>query len=311
MTPVDSVSGTGATADQVLSEPGGPDGLLEAIPGMFLVNIPAGNFVMGSTDAQVSAAQEYCNTTGGCSVESLALELPHQMTYLEEYSIGRTEVTNAQYRAFVEGGGYADPSWWTEAGWQWRTLTGFTQPDCWDDPALNQPDQPVVCASWYEAVAYARWLSQRTGREFRLPTEAEWEKAARGSDGRVYPWGEGAANGLHANLCDAICTNSPRDAGIYDGYELTAPVGSFPVGTSAYGVQDMAGNAFEWTASEWRVYPYVAADGRESTDGIAARVLRGGSFYHRAGDAHCAARLGSNPDTRSQVAGFRLALSPP
>lgn len=279
---------------------------------MAFARVPAGEFLMGSTAAQAHAAQERCNGQAlGCEGEDHAAETPQHSVALGEYWIGLTEVTNAQFRRFVQRGGYADPTWWTAAGWQWRMVNGITEPGCWDDKALNQPAQPVVCVSWYEAAAYTRWLSDAAGVAFRLPTEAEWEKAARGTDGRAYPWGEDGAGSLHTNFCDALCAHGRSDRSVNDGFAIPSPVGSYPFGASTYGALDMAGNVFEWTASEYYRYPYDPADGRESTDGVAARALRGGSFYYTVDHARCAHRIGIYPDTRNDLVGFRLASGGP
>ena len=182
------------------------------------------------------------------------------------YWIGKTEVTNAQFRPFVEGDGYTNRAYWDDTGWQWRMAQGQTQPGCWDDPNFNSAKQPVACVSWYEAMAYARWLSAKTGLNFNLPTEAEWEHAARGADGRIYPWGDtwelGRANTSEAEL------------------GRTTPVGRYPSGASPYGALDMAGNLWEWTRSIYIPYPYNALDGREDLRDPAGKrfTLRGGSW---------------------------------
>jgi formylglycine-generating enzyme required for sulfatase activity len=222
-----------------------------AIPIPEMVEIPAGPFLMGSTDADELAFDD---------------EQPQHELRLETYWIGQTEVTNAQFRPFVEGDGYTNPDYWTEAGWSWREAENITQPAFWEDADRNGDQQPVVGINWYEAVAYARWLSAQTGHEYRLPTEAEWEKAARGTDGRIWPWGDD---------WEAANCNCDRTIG------RTTPVGQYPEGASPYGALDMAGNVFEWTATEWgKDYPYIQEDGWIAAylarEGV--RVLRGGSW---------------------------------
>jgi formylglycine-generating enzyme required for sulfatase activity len=273
----------------------------EPVSGLVFARVPAGEFVMGSGDMQAP----------GCAGADLGCETPQHPVALGEYWIGLTEVTNTQFRAFVESGGYNNSAWWTDAGWHWRAVKDVAQPGCWDDPALNQPSQPVVCVGWHEAAAYTRWLSYATQHEFRLPTEAEWEKAARDADGRTYPWGEDPVSGLRANFCDMHCAHGRSDGSVDDGFAGPAPVGSFPFGASIYGALDMAGNVLEWTASEYRAYPVVNGDGRDGADGNVARALRGGSYYYTAEQARCAQRIGLYPDTRNDLIGFRVASGGP
>jgi formylglycine-generating enzyme required for sulfatase activity len=198
---------------------------------------------------------------------------------LPDYYIGRTPVTNAQYRAFVQA-------------------TGHRAPPHWHNGQIPEGEEnyPVVCVSWYDALAYCEWLAKITGRAYRLPTEAEWEKAARGSDGRIYPWSDGWA----AEKC-----NSEEG----DRWS-TAPVGAYPQGASPYGVLDMAGNVWEWTSSLYKAYPYRADDGREDPDADGRRVVRGGSFYDSRYHARCACRSGPSDDYASVNLGFRVCVSP-
>jgi formylglycine-generating enzyme required for sulfatase activity len=217
-----------------------------------LVKVPTGPFLMGSS-ADDPQAQDN--------------EKPQKSLSLPDYWIGKTEVTNAQFRPFVEGDGYTNQAYWTAAGWAWRQDQKRTQPSYWNDKTLNASDQPVVGVTWYEAVAYCRWLSAQTGREFRLPTEAEWEKAARGTDGQIYPWGNTWAAG-RANTKEA-------------GVNTTQPVGKYPAGASPSGALDMAGNVWEWCATVYKPYPYTIEDEWTTAylEGDGVRVLRGGSWY--------------------------------
>ncbi|HVN15234.1 MAG TPA: SUMF1/EgtB/PvdO family nonheme iron enzyme, partial [Anaerolineales bacterium] len=172
---------------------------------------------------------------------------------------------------------------------------------------------PVVNVSWKTASVFCDWMNQKYGSAlprgvaFRLPTEAEWEKAARGADGRIYPWG----NEFDASKCNVS----------ESGIETTTPVGAFsPQGDSPYGVSDMVGNVWEWTASLWGQdfdkpsykYPYNPRDGRENlTAGEdVLRVLRGGSFSVNGWDARCACRLGFDLHSFLISLGFRVAASP-
>jgi formylglycine-generating enzyme required for sulfatase activity len=145
-----------------------------------MVYVPAGEFLMGSADADPEAASN---------------EKPQHTVYLDAYWIGQTEVTNAQFAKFIDAGGYSTREYWTDEGWAWKETQGITQPWLWTDQQWNKPDYPVVGVSWYEATAYVQWAGAR------LPTEAEWEKAARGTDGRIYPWGNDW-DGTRPNFCD-------------------------------------------------------------------------------------------------------------
>lgn len=278
--------------------------------GMEFVNVPGGEFMMGSTDDQADAAMEACNATFDCPQALFRKEVPQREVYLDEYWIGQTEVTNEQYRAFVETGGYDDESLWTETGWKWRDSEGVSAPQCWDEAHLTQPELPVVCVSWYEAVAYARWLARETGLDVRLPTEAEWEKAARGTAGRTWPWGEESPDGNRANYCDDNCPYRWKDEDVDDGYKYTAPVGSYAAGASPYGALDMIGNVGEWTSSKNMDYPYDASDGREDPeDSSDYRSLRGGMWRYPKILLRCAARDSALPNSRTEYFGFRVVLS--
>ena len=230
-----------------------------------MVKVPAGPFLMGSTDQQIATV-----VSQGASAAWVKNEQPQHTLNLPDYWIGKTEVTNAQFRPFVEGDGYTNQAYWTAAGWAWRQAENITQPSYWNDATWNGPDYPVIGVSWFEAVAYCRWLSKQTGIEFRLPSEAEWEKAARGSNGLIYPWG---------NTWDASLVNSSES-----GLQQTTPVGSYPKGASPYGALDMAGNVWEWCATQWgKAYPYQLEDEWQAAYLEATadyRVFRGGSSWH-------------------------------
>jgi formylglycine-generating enzyme required for sulfatase activity len=165
--------------------------------------------------------------------------------------------------------------------------------------------QPVVGVCWYEAYAYCRWLSACTGRVYRLPTEPEWEKAARGTDGRRYPWG---------NEWDASRCNNLEIA-----LDRTVPVGRYPQGDSPYGVSEMMGQVWEWCSSKYGgtdenrpgfEYPYKADDGREDLKGEDTRILRGGAWNDGAGWSRCDNRRGVVPWNRGPDRGFRCTLEP-
>jgi len=238
---------------------------------MVMVYVPAGEFLMGSSDADDEA---YAN------------EKPQHTVYLDAFWIDRTEVTNSQYRKCVEAGACPEPR-------------------CWMYGDYNGPGQPVVCVTWDDARAYAAWAGGR------LPTEAEWEKAARGTDGRIYPWGD-EFDGSRLNYCDRNCAGDRKDTGADDGYAVMAPVGSYPAGASPYGALDMAGNVWEWVADRHEEGYYARSPARnpQGPDSGDSRVLRGGGFNDEERGVRCAARYGGCPDCRVLSGGFRLVASP-
>ena len=205
-----------------------------------MCHVPAGEFWMG-TDPPEGQQNEH----------------PRRRVTTAAYAIGEAPVTNAEFAAFVDGGAYRDPSLWNEAGWRWREQDGIAAPRFWNDAAWRDylaPDQPVVGVSWYEADAFARSLGMR------LPAEAEWERAARGDDGRRFPWGD-----------DWI----PANAAHRGGLRHTLPVRSLPSNRSPHGLYDCAGNVWEWCADEY-------AKG--------FRSARGGSWNAHPPQLRCAAR---------------------
>jgi formylglycine-generating enzyme len=220
-----------------------------------------------------------------------------QRLHLDEFWMQKTPVTNAEFKRFIEAGGYANPDYWQEAAvagrWQDGKYVDYggstrTQPVYWNDTKWNQPDHPVVGVSWWEALAYARWAG------VRLPTEAQWEKAARGTDGRAYPWGD---------EWDPARVNTQES-----GIKQTTPVTRYAQkGASPYGVVDMAGNVWEWCSTRWGFSdPYTPDDGREGLRGgdDVLRVIRGGSWYLDETWARCAARLRNYPRSRDLNGGL-------
>jgi formylglycine-generating enzyme required for sulfatase activity/energy-coupling factor transporter ATP-binding protein EcfA2 len=257
--------------------------------GFGLVAVQPGVLRMGSV-AGASAAQP--NELG--NPQPLALEYP--------YWISRYPVTVAQFRAFVKARGYERQEYWNRAGWSWCQLEARHSPLDWAHQRL-EPNRPVVSLTWLEALAYARWLDEMlrkrkaklpAGYGLRLPTEAEWEFAARGERGRPYPWGDAPAEG-RANVRGSI--GEPT------------PVGLFPQGATPEGVMDLGGNVWEWTLSQDRPYPYRPEDGRNDPDAEGARVVRGGSFDAQASCARGACRARAAMREHAQDIGFRLVLS--
>jgi formylglycine-generating enzyme required for sulfatase activity len=180
---------------------------------------------------------------------------------------------------------------------EWYPPGRQTQPAFWNDEVFNNPAQPVVGICWYEARAYCTWLSAQTGRPFRLPTEAEWEAAARGPAGRRYAYGDE----FDASRCNAFETHIRR----------TTPVGVFPGGETPEGLIDLTGNTWDWTSSLRQAYPYAADDGREDPAAEGRRVVRGGSWHYLQSFARAASRFALAPDNRYYSIGFRLACSSP
>ncbi|MEE3257716.1 MAG: formylglycine-generating enzyme family protein [Candidatus Latescibacterota bacterium] len=248
----------------------------QAAPGFAdaaVVLVPAGPFTMGIDHPRATD------------------ERPSHQVFLSAFSIDRHEVSNARFAAFVAATGYrtaAENAAATERedGINWR------QPHGPGSPAA--PDHPVVYVSWRDADAYCSW------RGGRLPTEAEWEKSARGGDGRLWPWGADFAAG-RANFW-----------GAEDGYAGLAPVGSFPSGQSPYGALDLAGNVWEWCA-DWYGADYYATAPAKDPQGPAAgrfKVLRGGSWINPGPALRSINRFEVLPVERSPYIGFRCARSP-
>jgi|YelNatPaOPRAMG01_1025707.scaffolds.fasta_scaffold04613_10 formylglycine-generating enzyme required for sulfatase activity len=223
--------------------------------------IPGGNYFLGSP---LDEAGRYAGEP-----------TPYRVT-LKPFYLAETETTNAQYARFLKA-------------------TGHPAPLYWQDKNLNGPNQPVVGVTWYDAQAFCRWLTRETGIRHRLPTEAEWEAAARGGlVGEPYPWGrqlpdEGGR--YRANYY-------PSDFGD-DGFSLTAPVGSFP--PNGYGLFDMAGNVSEWCADV-----QTPPEGETPFAAPEYRIRKGGSWRSRARDLRCAARKFTPPHMADGFIGFRV-----
>jgi formylglycine-generating enzyme required for sulfatase activity len=191
----------------------------------------------------------------------------------QAYWIDKYPVTNEKYRAFIVADGYGNRAYWSEEGWKWKTENNIAGPGYWNEPTWNQADHPVVGVSYYEAEAYAKWVGKR------LPTEREWEKAARGEDGRKYPWGD---------EFDQKKCNSEESA-----INHTTPITQYPKGVSSCGCYDMAGNVWEWCA-DWY---------DEKKD---SRVLRGGSWNDKPVNLRVSFRNWNHADFRYLNIGFRL-----
>jgi formylglycine-generating enzyme required for sulfatase activity len=222
-------------------------------------------------------------------------EKPIKNIYLDEFMIGKYPVNNQEFKVFIEDGGYKTKELWTPEGWQWREKENIVEPGYWHDRKWNGPNFPVVRVSWYEASAYAKWFSRNTGDRYALPSEAQWEKAARGSGGFTYPWGE--------KWKEDYCNSGEC------GLRRTSPVGMFPKGKSPYGCMDMAGNVWEWCV-DWYEEDYykksTARNPQGPTDG-SNRVIRGGSWFFHQWRCRTAYRGAFHPAGRFGDHGFRLA----
>jgi len=230
--------------------------------------IPAGSFEMG-TDSEV--ALEECRSLysgtdvfigESCQQSWYANEEPVHTVYLDDYYIDLREVTNAMYALCVEKGFCTEPS----------DKDSSTHNSYYGN--LAYADYPVIDVIWEQAQEYCEW------RGARLPTEAEWEKAARGTEGQLYPWGN-TFDGSLANFCDKNCTKDWANLDYDDGYTELAPVGTFPEAASPYGVLEMGGNVWEWV-SDWYSEDYYANSPSENPNGPDSgtfRVARGGSWY--------------------------------
>jgi formylglycine-generating enzyme required for sulfatase activity len=239
--------------------------LVEILRGMEFMHVPAGKFLMGSDNGEDNERPQHI------------VDIPY------DYWMARYPVTNEQYDLYVKAKGVLHPV----HDWQ------------------NKKDHPVVNISWNTVMEYCLWLSSILKTELlsstmtvRLPTEAEWEKAARGTDDRQYPWG----NTFDKNKCNS---NEGKKA-------ITTSIGSYsPQGDSLYGCADMAGNVWEWTHSEYKAYPYDFKDGREKKQKNVARVVRGGAYYFDEKKVRCTSRSRSAPHDWSGGFGFRVVVAPP
>ena len=230
-----------------------------------LCAVPPGSFLMGTAPNRASPLE--------------VAETPQHQVTLPTFHLGRYCVTVAEYACFVDGG-YAEPRRWQHQ--------------------LGKLDHPVVYVSWHDALAYAAWLAQLTDELWRLPSEAEWEKAAgwdpAAGQARVYPWGD---------TFDRTRCNSWNG-----GRHRTSSVGAYADrgNVSPCGAYDLAGNVWEWTASCYQPYPYMATDGREDQTAGGSRVMRGGGWRGSPHDVQVAHRFPGRPDLVHGTIGFRVVL---
>ena len=281
-----------AQAGIILGKLGDPRpgvGLKEGLPDLAWLEIPPGRFAMGGQ--------------GGLQAgEGFPCGLIRQ-----PYRLSRYPITVAQYEVFINEGGYEPrgEGFWTKAGWQWREAQKIVGPETYE-AAFQTPNHPRVGVSWFEAHAFCQWLTVRLRAAGRisnhdsvcLPSEAEWERAARGAQGRTYPWGGDEAD--IAQRCNMGRT----------GVGHTSAVGVFPKGDAECGAADLAGNVWEWCRTLYREYGRdYEAKVSDTPEAEGARVLRGGSWYFDNPDnLRCSNRVGSGPGVRVNFVGFRCVL---
>jgi len=249
-----------------------------------MMYVPEGEFTMGgSADDALAACQQY---TTDCERDWFADEEPPHTVYLDAFWIDQTEVTNALYSKCVDAGVCTPPAF----------VNSFTHPDYYGNPEFD--DYPVIFVDWDAANAYCSWAGRR------LPTEAEWEKAARGTDERAFPWGEG------------ISCNEANYYDFYNGDHYcvgdNSKVGSYESGKSFYGAYDMAGNVWEWV-SDWYDPAYYQTSPSSNPLGAdlgSYRLLRGGSWNSYIHEVRSEGRLGVPPFFINHYIGFRCAVSP-
>jgi formylglycine-generating enzyme required for sulfatase activity len=261
---------------------------LDLLP-VFLA-VPSVPFLMGTPEHDLSGiAKRYGGTR-----ESYREESPQHTLTLPPFALARTPTSNALYAAYVAATGARAPGTWRG-----------------NQPSDALAERPVVDISWHDAHDFCVWLTSAIQQpvpvhgnaapaasvaapQFHLPNEAEWEHAARGTDGRTFPWGE---------TFDPACANT-REAGAAS----TTPVGSYPAGASPYGMLDMAGNVWELTATLDALYPYEPGGTREDLQSSGRRIARGGCYANPQGFARCACRFRFEPTVRNMFMGFRLAF---
>ncbi|MBK9166484.1 MAG: SUMF1/EgtB/PvdO family nonheme iron enzyme [Bryobacterales bacterium] len=210
---------------------------------------------------------------------------------IETFHMARYPVTNAQYQAFLDAPDYWNDQWWKGLGDPQRNP---------EPPRWSEPNHPRETVSWHEAMAFCAWLSAKVRYTVTLPTEWQWERAARGRDGRTYPWGDEYRPG-HANISETRPKAGPHFLG------RTSPVGIYPMGAPSRpeDVEDLSGNVWEWCLNEYKKRK------RLQRGGVEARVLRGGSWLYLQGNARAGYRSDGRPGSRNSSIGFRVVCSVP
>lgn len=280
--------------------------------------IPVGSFLMGSTQENIDKLLELDTNI---EAKRLQNEIPQREVFMDAYFIDKYPVTNAEFKKFIESDGYTKKDFWSDDGWKYISKTNHSESDDLKDIVKADNDCPVTNITWYEAEAFAKWVGKR------LPTEAEWEKAARGTDGRTYPWG---------NEFDKTMLNCSEEE-----HKKATPVSQYSKGKGVYDCVDMVGNVWEWT-TDWydskyfssapnknpqgpdkaeespyfgkpenvgiSIYDMDSSTGSEELTGC--KVIRGGS-WNGSGLIHvrCANRDYDEPTFKNDTIGFRCAKS--
>ena len=298
----DTVASTASqTVERSPQQPQTPPATMVGHDGAEMILVPAGEFIMGSDADEIARLD--------IKQELVEDEMPRHRVYLDTFYMDTYEVTNAHFQQFVHATGYRTQAeredWgWADTGAAWGQVTGAN----WRAPLgpgssiAGLEQHPVVQVSQEDAKAYCAWAGKR------LPTEAEWEKAARGTDGRIYPWGD-QFDGTRLNFCDAHCQRSWQDQASNDGYRYTAPVGHYAGDQSPYGAYDMAGNVREWVA-DWYAENYYKTSPTRNPPGPASgeqAVLRGGGWVNTARNVRVPFRSRLEPAHRYGYVGIRCA----
>jgi formylglycine-generating enzyme len=233
--------------------------------------------------------------------DGLPRERPVHTVDVDAFYIAKYETTNGQWRKFRDDPGYDDVKYWPNGKVVPKDQVPYwTQANNHGGGTPDSDDYPVLGVNWDSATAYCNWVSAKTGKKYRLPTEAEWEKAARGADQRRYPWG----NEIERGEANYVGTET---------FDTGMKVGSFPKGVSPYGAYDMAGNVYEW-CSDWYSRDYYSASPKKNPKGPATgayKVVRGGSFFLEAFDMRTYGRSAAWPSFQShRMIGFRAAREP-
>lgn len=297
------------------SEQGVGNTLTRSADGMVMVYIPAGEFKMGAPGLEWIRWTQSKRELKHVHYRPFVFldETPQHVVYLDAFWLDQTEVTVAMFRKFVETTGYITTAeregWgrpWTDGPkeLEWRKVNGAD----WQHPrgpgSTAEDNHPVTQVSWEDAAAYCQWVGGQ------LPTEAQWEKACRGTDGRMWPWGN-KFDGTRVNSCDARCPIERwRDDRFDDGYAFTAPIGSFPTGASPYGALDMAGNVWEWVA-DWYKKDYYHNSPYKNPLGPGSgtfRAMRGGAWYDTDVWMTCTVRHQNPSWYRCEDVGFRCVI---
>jgi formylglycine-generating enzyme required for sulfatase activity len=272
-------------------------GVKDDLPHILWSRIPSGEFTLGTTPQQIEIIQRQPWAQGW----SFTRETPHSIIELPQFEISRYPITIAQFNKFVDDKehGYFLRKWWTKAGWDWMQKEGGpVQLD-----QVLSPNLPCINVSWYEAIAFCNWLSEKLGSRITLPTEVQWEKAAKGTNGKIFPWGN--------EFVDKYCNST------LSGFGKPIPVGCYKLTSNPWGgdgPQEMSGNIWEWCTSLLELegkmfsYPYDPDDGRENLECSvdSYRIVRGGSFLNPPFLLRSAYRGRDRAYDRAKRVGFRV-----